>query len=1500
MYYCNQNGFTGVEYMRNEKMKNIVTGGLIPVKNAFACLYDKASKSMKHLKARISGFTLAEILIALTVVGVVSALTIPTLMNRYQEKTFNQLTSKEKLNILNTLDMIMTDEGKSNLVAVGMNTADGVEAYLKNYYRVNTVCGDNPTSKKCLTADAPLKEGHQCVKTNDGATICMTPLNNEGKGEILVDVNAAQGPNIAGKDIVQLAYLNDGGLGKPSCEGPGCINDSTIGNEYILYVKRGPSGVESVTPTQVALAEGKDVTIGATYTKGWQLQEFKKASGNCTVDGVGKVTMGKGNCTVQVLAAKIPLKLIVNQGNCETASGNKNPIYYGDTATISAESEWLGKFLSWTPNAYCTVRNSSQSKQEKVSSTIEMTEVGDCVVTASCQEAPSYSVILTPGNGCSSISPNNFSLKIGRNKSGINVEPAFGHSFDYWTSNANCTVSGGKVTMKENATGTCSATANCKPNEYQLNVNRGYCESASGSGKVVFGQSKSVSATAGYGKDFTGWSASGRCTVSGNTVTMNDTGCTVTAKCQDKPRYTVTVSNNNCSSASGGGTVFDGESVSARVTAGSHKTFSGWSGCGQSSSSSSISFTPTSSCTLTANCSTNKYTITVAKGTCDSASGGGTYTAGGSALSISATAPDNASFTGWTAGSGCSVGNSSSSSTTASATSNCTVTANCSKDKYTITVAKGTCDSASGGGEVEAGTSVNISATAAEGAAFTGWTVGSGCSVDSSSSSSTTASATKSCTVTASCQAAEVEDEYYTVSVVNGEGCSVRNLKGGGKIKKGENASISATSRYASGLDYNEKISIFEAGDGCTFPSSIADNGDTSKADGFNISNLYPISTRTTPITVTPSKDCTVTAYCYQKLTVIGDDGIKKLYLNGNSDQYGGDNDPKAEYSLHRSGSKGMEFNVTYDFEGGYDSATLRVTDGDCTVSGNTITFGIKSCTVKVETTPVPTYKLTVTGDEGIEDIDPTEKTGLATGDKTSISYKVKDGYTPSTITVTGGNCSISDNEVTMGTADCSVNITSEKIAEYKVTGGILPDSLKDKTDKLPVEYTVRKAGSATLEAEEISGWTFKGWNTTAVTGEGKCTASVDKTDSHKLQVTNVTGDCGYNASYEEIKVEEPETPTVTNVTVRYSSEGGKVTVYNVIPDGNDGYNYVETEGAEVNGAHEITVAQNDLVLLDAKSANTGYKFKNWEKISGQCELDEGEDLNNTDILIIAKGSEKCEYIARFEANKYTLTVHEGWPNITKDLNAGDTVKVTHFTGKQGTFTQWSVDSGTCKIDNPKSQTPTITMEANDCVVSNHVPKTLKLNVEIGNGCTVDGRDNLSNSIVGGVMTYYAEEGTTQTLEGGTKYAQAAGCPEGCTLHHVFDKWTKVSGNCTISNEYAQTLNVTMGTEDCKVKVQCSTTQAAPNYANDILVARYNPMGTIIKYYVLAKQPVSKDIDVQYTCRSQYDSTGFKITIPKGATRTQVQTKTVPNGGWTCTAKVSSSTDHVNAELYHD
>lgn len=171
---------------------------------------------------RLSAFTLSEVLIALVVVGIVSALTIPTLVSRQNEKAFKKMQNKVRLNVVNTLDMFMTDEGKSNLNAVGMNTADGVRTYLNTYYRVNTVCGDNPTATKCLSDgyktnsgnSASLPDNLECIKANDGATICMGPINpTTGTGEVFVDTNANKGPNILGQDIITLTYDSKGMLG---------------------------------------------------------------------------------------------------------------------------------------------------------------------------------------------------------------------------------------------------------------------------------------------------------------------------------------------------------------------------------------------------------------------------------------------------------------------------------------------------------------------------------------------------------------------------------------------------------------------------------------------------------------------------------------------------------------------------------------------------------------------------------------------------------------------------------------------------------------------------------------------------------------------------------------------------------------------------------------------------------------------------------------------------------------------------------------------------------------------------------------------------------------------------------------------------------------------------------------------------------------------------------------------------------------------------------------
>lgn len=82
---------------------------------------------------------------------------------------------------------------------------------------------------------------------------------------------------------------------------------------------------------------------------------------------------------------------------------------------------------------------------------------------------------------------------------------------------------------------------------------------------------------------------------------------------------------------------------------------------------------------------------------------------------------------------------------------------------YTVTVKAGTGGTAGGGGTVEKGSSVNISATPSSGYSFNGWSLTSGSgSFGSASSSSTTFKPNSNCTVTANFK--KSDDGYYTVS----------------------------------------------------------------------------------------------------------------------------------------------------------------------------------------------------------------------------------------------------------------------------------------------------------------------------------------------------------------------------------------------------------------------------------------------------------------------------------------------------------------------------------------------------------------------------------------------------------------------------------------------------------------------------------------------------------------------------------------------------------------
>jgi len=166
-------------------------------------------------------FTLAEVLITLGIIGVVAAMTIPTLVNSYQEKQY--VTGLQKFNsalqqavLLWKNDIDCTDDAYTCLTAQNLsdntianfdqiakfmrisqstsadpNTVDWLPDNILDYY------GNTATSNYGNVSHFGLSSG--AFLLNDGTTFSMD-VDTNGFA-ILADVNGKKPPNRIGKDI---------------------------------------------------------------------------------------------------------------------------------------------------------------------------------------------------------------------------------------------------------------------------------------------------------------------------------------------------------------------------------------------------------------------------------------------------------------------------------------------------------------------------------------------------------------------------------------------------------------------------------------------------------------------------------------------------------------------------------------------------------------------------------------------------------------------------------------------------------------------------------------------------------------------------------------------------------------------------------------------------------------------------------------------------------------------------------------------------------------------------------------------------------------------------------------------------------------------------------------------------------------------------------------------------------------------------------------------------
>ena len=147
-----------------------------------------------------NGFTLAEVLITLAIIGVVATLTLPALMTNTGEQQF--ITGYKKM--INTL----SEAGQMNSALAGWNYSDITEAGSSLTSSVDETQNQNlasllvnrtslgTTSLGSITNGTDTRTN--CAFFRDGSAVCLGTMANNSTGKfntVIVDVNGVKGPN---------------------------------------------------------------------------------------------------------------------------------------------------------------------------------------------------------------------------------------------------------------------------------------------------------------------------------------------------------------------------------------------------------------------------------------------------------------------------------------------------------------------------------------------------------------------------------------------------------------------------------------------------------------------------------------------------------------------------------------------------------------------------------------------------------------------------------------------------------------------------------------------------------------------------------------------------------------------------------------------------------------------------------------------------------------------------------------------------------------------------------------------------------------------------------------------------------------------------------------------------------------------------------------------------------------------------------------------------------
>ena len=196
------------------------------------------SRFTSHFSLKSAAFTLAEVLVTLGIIGVVSAMTVPTLMQNYQRQSYVTQLHKVYNELSQALLRYQTDKNAINFKEAGLSGSEAYTEFQKNYFKVVQDCGTIQTPcfassyKKMSGSSTNFKCKYGCMSLASGAAIGGYGNGTNGVYEIVVDVNGQKGPNIFGRDAFTMyIYTAQNVIDDLALKNPDDMNDSTWDSE---------------------------------------------------------------------------------------------------------------------------------------------------------------------------------------------------------------------------------------------------------------------------------------------------------------------------------------------------------------------------------------------------------------------------------------------------------------------------------------------------------------------------------------------------------------------------------------------------------------------------------------------------------------------------------------------------------------------------------------------------------------------------------------------------------------------------------------------------------------------------------------------------------------------------------------------------------------------------------------------------------------------------------------------------------------------------------------------------------------------------------------------------------------------------------------------------------------------------------------------------------------------------------------------------------------------